>query len=63
MLHNNSKESRRFLSTALLGILVFLVVMFVQNVPERLQRGRQGAQTFSCWMPCASLCWLLNVEN
>ncbi len=43
MFSNNTKESRRFLSLALLGILVFVSVIILRNVPERIQRGQQAA--------------------
>ncbi len=44
MFSNKTKESRRFLSTALLGILVFISITLIQKVPERIQQGQQGTE-------------------
>ncbi len=43
MFRNNAKESRHFLFSALLGILVFITVIFLQNVPQQIRQGQQGA--------------------
>ncbi|VAX13321.1 diguanylate cyclase/phosphodiesterase (GGDEF & EAL domains) with PAS/PAC sensor(s) [hydrothermal vent metagenome] len=42
MFHNKAKKSRYFLFIALFGIIIFVATIFIQNIPEHIQRGQQG---------------------
>ncbi|MFQ5644001.1 MAG: hypothetical protein ACE5FQ_09915, partial [Thiogranum sp.] len=42
MFPNHNLESRHFLFAALFGILVFTAIIYLNNIPTRIEQGQQG---------------------